>query len=160
MHRTLTLARVALATTFLVAGCARNAPTGSNAGSAPGIVWGPAPAVFPAGAEMAVLAGNPGGTGEFTVRLRMPDGYRIPPHTHPTDENVTVLAGSFSVGMGPTFDASQMQALAAGGFVTAPANHAHFAAAHGVTVVQVSALGPFQLTYVNPSDAPTTAAAH
>lgn len=119
--------------------------------------WGPAPAIFPAGAEMAVLQGNPGGTEMFTVRLRFPNGYRIPAHTHPTDENVTVISGHFLVGMGEKFDAASMMTLKPGGFVTAPANHAHYAAAQGPTVVQVHAMGPFAMTYVNPADTPAAA---
>jgi quercetin dioxygenase-like cupin family protein len=122
-----------------------------------GIKWGPAPAVFPAGAQMAVMQGDPGGTGLFTVRLRLPNGYKIPPHMHPTDENVTVLSGSFSVGMGKSFEAGKMMKLSAGGFVTAPANEAHYAMARGVTVVQVHAMGPFAMTYVNPADTPKAA---
>lgn len=125
----------------------------------PDITWGPAPAVFPPGARMAVLRGNPATAAEFTVRLWMPDGYRIPPHTHPTDENVTVISGTFRAGMGEHFRPDSMLALRPGGFVTAPAGHAHFAMAHGETVVQVHALGPFALTYVNPADAPRSAAA-
>ena len=116
--------------------------------------WGPAPAIFPAGAEMAVLQGNPGGSEMFTVRLRFPNGYKIPAHTHPTDENVTVISGHFLVGMGDKFDATSMMTLKPGGFVTAPANHAHYAAAQGPTVVQVHAMGPFAMTYVNPADTP------
>jgi len=119
--------------------------------------WGPAPAIFPAGAQMAVLQGNPGGTEMFTVRLRFPNGYRIPAHTHPTDEHVTVISGHFKVGMGESFDANAMMTLKSGGFVTAPAGHAHFAAAVGPTVVQVSAMGPFAMTYVNPADTPAAA---
>lgn len=139
----------------LVAGAAHaQAPAGSHASSQPELKWGPAPAVFPAGAEMAVLQGNPGGTGEFTVRLRMPNGYRIAPHTHPTDENVTVISGTFLVGMGSKFDAKSMLTLHAGGFVTAPAQGAHYAEAQGRTIVQVNAIGPFALTYVNPADTP------
>lgn len=125
----------------------------------PGVQWGPAPAVFPAGAQMAVMGGDPAKPGqEFTVRLRLPDGYKIAPHTHPTDENVTVLQGTFSVGMGTTFDPQAMQALPVGGFVTAPALHPHYAQARGSTIVQVSAIGPFALTYVNPADNPATSA--
>jgi quercetin dioxygenase-like cupin family protein len=106
---------------------------------------------------MAVLQGDPASAAEFTVRLRMPDGYRIPPHTHPTDENVTVISGAFKVGMGERFRADSMLTLPPGGFATAPAGHAHFASALGATVVQVHALGPFALTYVNPADAPRSA---
>ncbi len=124
--------------------------------AAPEIKWGPAPAVFPAGAQMAVLQGDPGGKAQFTVRLRMPDGYKIPPHTHPTDENVTVISGAFRVGMGKALDTKNMLTLAAGGFITAPANEAHYAVAKGATIVQVHAIGPFAMTYVNPADAPRT----
>ncbi|MEP6732758.1 MAG: cupin domain-containing protein [bacterium] len=119
--------------------------------------WGPAPAIFPAGAQMAVMEGNPGGTGLFTVRLRFPDGYKIPPHTHPTDEHVTVIAGNFLVGLGPKFETKGMLSLTAGGFITAPANAAHYASAKGPTIVQVHAIGPFAMTYVNPADTPPAA---
>jgi quercetin dioxygenase-like cupin family protein len=134
------------------------APTGAASTSrAPDLNWGPAPAIFPAGAEMAVLQGNPGGTSLFTVRLRFPNGYRIAPHTHPTDEHVTVISGTFLVGMGETVDTKGMLKLGEGGFVTAPANHAHYAVAKGRTVVQVHAMGPFAMTYVNPADTPAAA---
>ena len=118
--------------------------------------WGPAPAVFPAGAQMAVLSGDPTAEGGlFTVRLLMPDGYVIPPHWHPTDENVTVIRGEFLVGLGDTFDeAALLPALEPGDFITAPANANHFAMARGATEVQVHAIGPFAMTYVNPADDP------
>jgi quercetin dioxygenase-like cupin family protein len=132
-------------------------PEAASASRGPELQWGPAPAIFPPGAEMAVLQGNPGGDGLFTVRLRFPNGYRLAPHTHPTDENVTVISGTFLVGMGTTFESRGMMKLKAGGFVTAPANHAHYAAAQGPTVVQVHAMGPFALTYVNPADTPKAA---
>jgi quercetin dioxygenase-like cupin family protein len=103
---------------------------------------------------MAVLEGNPGGTGLFTVRLRFPNGYKIAPHIHPTDENVTVISGTFRVGMGSTFDPKALITLPAGGFVTAKATMPHFAVANGETVVQVHALGPFALTYINAADMP------
>jgi quercetin dioxygenase-like cupin family protein len=116
--------------------------------------WGPAPAVFPAGARMAVMSGDPSKAAEFTVRLEMPDGYTIPSHFHPTDEHITVISGTFLVGMGDVVDATKTSTLVAGGFVTAGANMHHFAIARGKTVVQVHAIGPFALTYVNPKDNP------
>jgi quercetin dioxygenase-like cupin family protein len=107
---------------------------------------------------MAVVQGDPSKAGEpFVVRLRFPSGYVIAPHTHPTDENVTVIAGTFKVGMGSTFDEATMAALQPGAFVTAPALHAHYAKAVGATTVQVNAIGPFALTYVNPADLPKQA---
>jgi quercetin dioxygenase-like cupin family protein len=120
------------------------------------LTWGPAPAVFPAGAKMAVLQGDPSQTALFTVRLDLPDGYRIPAHFHPTDEYVTVISGTFLVGMGDSIDLSKTKTLPAGGFITAGANMHHFAIARGHTIVQVHAMGPFALTYVNPKDAPRT----
>jgi quercetin dioxygenase-like cupin family protein len=116
------------------------------------VKFGPAPAVFPPGAEMAVLQGDPSIPGAvFTVRLRFPNGYVLPAHWHPTDENVTVISGTFFVGIGDKFDrAALLPALRSGGFVSAPANVNHFATVRGRTVVQVHAIGPFRLTYVDP----------
>jgi quercetin dioxygenase-like cupin family protein len=84
----------------------------------------------------------------------MPNGYKIAPHTHPTTENITVIEGTFLVGMGSTVDRTKMMAVPRGGFASAPAQHPHYAEARGATIVQVHAIGPFALTYVNPADAP------
>ena len=119
------------------------------------IKWGPAPPIFPKGAEFAVLQGDPSKSDEFTVRLRFPNGYKIPPHTHPTIENVTVLKGTFLAGMGEQFVEANMKSFGRDAFASIPANHAHYAMARGQTIVQVHAIGPFQLTYVNPADDPT-----
>ena len=118
------------------------------------LVWGPAPAVFPAGAKMAVLQGDPSKNELFTVRLDMPDGYKIAPHWHPTDESVTVISGTFLIGMGDKADMSKSLTLKTGEFAIAGANMHHFAQAKGRTVVQVHAMGPFALTYVNAADDP------
>ena len=117
--------------------------------------WGPAPAIFPAGAQMAVLSGDPGKPGTFVIRLKMPAGYQIPAHNHPTDEYVTVITGDFSLGMGDKLDEAKSAHLAAGGFAEAPARMNHFAWTKSGAVVQVSADGPFAMTYVNPADDPT-----
>ena len=156
---------IAIAAILATAACSKDsnataAPSAANAtvaaSNAPQqeFQWGPAPAVFPPGAEMAVLEGDPSKAEPFTVRLRFPNSYKIPPHTHPTTENVTVLTGTFLAGMGIQFDESTMQSIGRDGFASIPANHAHYAMARGVTVVQVHAIGPFALTYVNPADNP------
>jgi quercetin dioxygenase-like cupin family protein len=119
------------------------------------VKWGPAPAVFPAGAKMAVKQGDPSKSQLFTVRLDIPKGYRIPSHFHPTDEHITVISGNFVVGMGDQIDTRNAMSLTAGGFATAPAQQHHWAIARTHTVVQVHAIGPFQLTYVNPADDPS-----
>jgi quercetin dioxygenase-like cupin family protein len=118
------------------------------------IVFQPGPASFPAGSQIAVLQGNPGGTGEFTVRLKWPAGYKLPPHFHPTDENVTVLSGTFLVGMGDEINLDKTLKLDAQGFITAPAQAHHYAVAKSDVMVQVHGLGPFAITYVNPKDDP------
>lgn len=119
--------------------------------------WGDAPAAFPAGAKFAVLQGDPSKKGVYTVRLMVPDGYKIPPHTHPTTENVTVVSGAMNFGMGGTFDESAGKKIEAGGFASMPAKMKHFAWATGETVVQVHGDGPFQIDYVNPADDPRNA---
>ena len=118
--------------------------------------WGPAPPIFPPGAQFAVVQGDPSVAGAiFTVRLRFPNGYVLPPHRHPTDEHVTVLQGTFLFGRGENFSRQGLTRLGVEDFVTAEANMAHFATTRGVTEVQVHAIGPFQLTYVHPEDDPT-----
>jgi len=119
------------------------------------IQWTEAPPVFPAGAKMAVLSGNPNGTGQFAVRLKLPDGYRIMPHWHPTTENVTVLSGEFRVGMGNKFDESTLKALPAGSYASVPAHHNHYGMTMGETELQITAIGPFKVIYVNPADDPS-----
>lgn len=125
---------------------------------APALQWGPAPPFFPAGARFAVVQGDPGQTGVYTVRLEMPDGYVIAPHFHPTDEHVTVLSGTVLLGMGDSVRTASAMTISAGGFITAPAQAHHFAVARGKTVVQVHGAGPFAITYVNPKDDPRLAA--
>ena len=120
--------------------------------------WGPAPAVLPAGAKLAVLAGDPGKSGLFIVRLKFPANYKIPAHWHPTDEHVTVVSGAFSAGMGDKLDETKMKTLPPGGFGTMPAKMNHFAMVKAETVIELTAMGPFQMTYVNPADDPTKAA--
>jgi len=121
------------------------------------VKWGPAPPSLPPGAQMAVLDGDPAVAGKpFVIRAKFPDGYRVSPHWHPTDENVAVLSGTFMVGMGDTFDEKSMNVLGAGGFARMPKSMHHFAMAKGETVIQVHGVGPFQVTYVNPADDPRT----
>lgn len=130
------------------------AQAGNGGGAAPAVNWGPAPPFFPAGARFAVMQGDPSAAGVYTVRLELPSGYVIAPHYHPTDEHVTVLSGTFLVGMGDSTNERQTTALGAGGFITAPAQAHHFAIARGKTVVQVHGIGPFAITYVRAADDP------
>ena len=116
--------------------------------------WGPAPPAFPKGAQMAVVSGNPGEAGMFTIQLSMPAGYQIMPHWHPTDEQVLVISGTFLVGMGDGFNQKTMKSMAPGDSGSIPAKKNHYAMAKTATVVSVTAMGPFAMTYVNPKDDP------
>jgi len=140
---------------LLIAGAASaQAPAPTLVHSATDIKWGPVPPVLPAGAQLAVLQGNPFGEGTYTLRLKMPDGYTVPPHFHPTDEMVTVVSGNLLFADGDSVDRSKTATLAQGGFATAPANMHHYVIARGPTIVQVHGTGPFAITYVHPSDNP------
>src|SRR5438046_10448388 len=121
--------------------------------------WGPAPPELPPGAQLAVLEGDPSKAAPYTVRLKMPDGYKIQPHWHPTLEHVTVLSGTLKVGMGAKWDETNPTVLSSGGFAVMPARMKHFAWTSGATVLQLHGIGPFKINYVNPNDAPMKPAA-
>jgi|GEM_PF-283310 len=118
------------------------------------VQWGDPPPVFPAGAKFAVLQGDPSKPGLFIVRLKAPNGYRVPPHWHPTAEYVTVISGTFVVGMGDKWDDKAMTEMGAGGYITMNPRARHYAMTKGETVVQVGGMGPFVLNYVDPNDNP------
>jgi hypothetical protein len=111
--------------------------------------WLPAPPVLPAGAQIAVLSGDPTKSGPYVLRLKMPANYEIPAHHHPTVENVTVISGSFHAGMGNKLDEAHGVAFTPGGFVSMPANMNHYAWTTNETVVQVHGDGPFSFVYVD-----------
>jgi quercetin dioxygenase-like cupin family protein len=123
------------------------------------IKWGEGPPALPPGAKMAVLAGDPGKAGLFIVRVKFPAGYKVPAHWHPSDENITVLSGSFSMGMADKLDPAKAKALPPGSFVSMPAKSHHFAMAKAETVLEIASMGPFVVNYLNPSDDPRNAAA-
>jgi hypothetical protein len=128
----------------------------TNAFTPQSIPWGPPPPFIAPGAQLAVIEGNPAGSsGDYTVRLKMPDGYKIAPHWHPLRENVTVISGTFQVGMGDTFDAEKMAAFPAGSFAYLDPQMHHYAMASGEVVVQVHGTAPLQFNYVNPGDDPS-----
>jgi len=116
--------------------------------------WGPAPPMLPAGAQIAVLAGDPTSTGNYVVRLKFPANYTIPAHSHPTNENVVVVSGDLLVGMGDTVNKSAAAGLGLGGFGMLPANMNHFAFTKQETIITLFGQGPVEFKYVNPADDP------
>jgi len=116
--------------------------------------WKDGPGSLPAGAKFAVLEGDPTKEGPFVMRISVPDGFIIPPHFHPKVERVTVISGIFNLGMGEKLDKTTTHKMMAGTFGFWPAGMKHFAWADGATVVQLHGIGPWSITYVNPSDDP------
>jgi quercetin dioxygenase-like cupin family protein len=112
------------------------------------------PPVLPPGALIAVVSGDPTQPGEFTLLVSMPNGYRLPPHFHPSHEHVEVREGTLLVGVGDVVDPKRTQALVAGDSVTAPAGMHHFSIARGRTVVPATFIGPYTITYLRAEDAP------
>ncbi len=100
---------------------------------------------FPPGTKMAVLHGDPSGKGDYTLRLQFPDKYAFPVHWHPVGEHLTVLSGTFLLGMGNSVDASALKTYAPGDFLYLPGRNSHFGGARGVTVIQLHGTGPFAI---------------
>ena len=119
--------------------------------------WGDAPPGLPPGAKLAVLAGDPNKKGPFTVRLQTPAGYKVPPHTHPTAEHITVISGAFNIGTEDKFDEAAGKEMGAGGYMVMPPGMKHYAWTPAEAIIQVQGMGPFVIKYVNPADDPRNA---
>jgi hypothetical protein len=122
------------------------------------IKWGDAPPTLPKGAQLAVMSGDPSKKAPFTVRLKMPAGYKIPPHWHTQDENLTILSGIFVLHMGDTMEAPAHE-LTAGAYHFLPGKMHHAAETKAETILQLHGTGPFDIHYLNPADDPSKAAA-
>src|SRR5215510_8717389 len=120
--------------------------------------WGPAPPMLPPGAQIAVLAGDPTKPGAYSVRLKFPANYAIPAHSHPTDENVVVVSGAVTFGMGDKLNkkAAANKTLPVGGFALMPANMNHYAYTTQESTIVLYGQGPVEFKYVNPTEDPRT----
>lgn len=145
---------VALASLIAGAGHAKPDAVFLNPGE---IKWGDAPPDLPRGAQIAVLSGDPSKKGPFTLRFRMPAGYKIPGHWHSSDEHLTVLSGTFVLHMGDSFEAPAHD-LQPGAYHFLPGKMHHAAEAKGETTLQVHGIGPFDIHYLDPKDNPNRAA--
>jgi hypothetical protein len=153
---------------LVVSGCAALALTGAVAArqkaaaakaeaitiAAGDVKYGPPPPVLPAGAQLAVLHGDPGKKGLFALRIKMPDGYKIAPHWHSNDEELTILSGTFMLSMGDVAGAN-VHAMDVGAYHFLPGKMHHAAQAKGEVVVELHGMGPFDLHYLNPADDPS-----
>jgi hypothetical protein len=119
--------------------------------------WGRQPPGLPEGGRLAVVRGDPSKAGPFTIRIDLPDGYQVPPHWHPTSERIRVLDGTFLMGDGREWSDKSLRPLHAGQDVTVASRHPHYVRAKGRTMAEISSTGPFEITYVNPTDDPRKA---
>ena len=122
------------------------------------LTWVDGPPGLPPGQKIAILAGDPGKPGPFTIRAKVPANYTIPAHWHPGVEHVTVLSGTVFMRMGDKLDAAAAKALPAGSFAVMPPKNNHFFFTKKAAEIQVHGVGPFAITYVNPADDPRAAA--
>ena len=118
------------------------------------VKWTDGPPSIPPGAKFAVVEGDPKVAGLFTMRLWLPANYKIGAHWHPADEHVTVISGTFLMGMGDKFDNEKLQPLPSGSFAVMLTGTRHFAMTKEETVIQLHGMGPWGITYVNPADDP------
>ena len=145
MTKHLLLMSVALLAAGSVAG-AKASPTA--------LKWGDAPPSLPSGAQMAVVSGDPGKKGMFAIQLKMPADYAVPPHSHPTNEVVKVVSGKLHYGMSDKMDMAKAKTLTVGHAATMKAKMNHWVHAPAAATIQVSGMGPFQITYADPKDDP------
>src|SRR5689334_15598808 len=142
---------------FLLLAAAAAFVTGAPA-QTKGMKWMDATGVgLPAGGQIAVVKGDPGKAAPFTVLIKMPAGYTVPPHKHPGDEVVRVVsAGTLSYGMGDKLDKANVGSLTKGYHVTMMAGMNHYVITADPIEVQVDGMGPFAITYADPKDDPRT----
>jgi quercetin dioxygenase-like cupin family protein len=155
MKRIALVSIIACATLLPLAAYA-DSPTVIAAATAVKWVDAPPAAGLPKGAQIAPLFGNAASDGQYALRVKVPAGAKFVPHTHPNDENVTVLSGSIHIGLGDKFDRSKATTVKAGGFIHMPKGTPHYAWTTEATVFQSNSVGPSGRTYLNPADAPKT----
>ena len=149
--------RIVLVTTLLVAGLASIPAIAAEdhvAVSADQLKWGPAPPAVPKGAQIAILAGDPSKDGLYVYRVKVPAGYKVPPHIHPNDENVTVISGTLNIGMGGAFDEKK--------WASTEGRRVFYICPRACSTLpglrrydySGARMGPQAITYVNPADDP------
>ncbi|MGZ9057939.1 MAG: cupin domain-containing protein [Burkholderiaceae bacterium] len=109
---------------------------------------------LPPGAKLAMIEGPLNQAVQVTFRVKFPANYQLPAHWHPGIEHVTVISGTFNMGMGDKLDRAKTKALTAGGIAIMQPKITHFAWTKDETIVQVHGMGPWGVTYVNPADDP------
>lgn len=116
--------------------------------------WVDAPPSLPKGAKVAIITGDPSKEGWYTIRVMLPENYKVPPHWHPADEHLTVIEGTLYMGLGEQFDEGKATQLNEQGYSLLPAKTAHYAFSKGKCLFEATAMGPYAINYINPADDP------
>lgn len=119
------------------------------------MTWTDGPPSLPTGMKIAVVSGDPSKAAPFVIRAQVPAGYKVPPHWHPGDENLTILSGTVAIGMGDAWDESKMQSVGPGSYIGLPAQMHHMFLAKTAATFQIHGMGPFVVNYVNAADDPS-----
>ena len=163
MRRTALVLAIAGASTFVVSTASSQQPSTTTRSKAAvdhvmfepsQLTWGQGPPSLPSGAKATVLEGDPNQEGPFTLRLQMPAGYRVMPHSHPADEHITVIEGTLFMGLGDQFNENTMKPLERGSFSMMKAGTTHYVMTKTGATVQLHGIGPWNINYVNPADDP------
>lgn len=115
------------------------------------LTWHPEKSL-PPGAQTVVIEGDPTKRGLVILRLKMPNGYRVPPVWHPAADRFTVILGTYHLGVGTKFDKEKTVSLSAGDHAWLSPAAPHFGWCTGETVLEIIGLGPFVTNYVNPDE--------
>jgi hypothetical protein len=151
MLRATAFALCGLALTFAAHELNAQANPAAKATTPAEMKWSAQGGLAMAGMEQVNLVGNPSEPGPYTLRLKFPAGYKLAPHVHPDNREVTILSGTWYTGYGSSFEAMALKALPAGSFYTEPANVAHFVEVREPVIIQVSGIGPSGRVFVNPA---------
>ena len=117
------------------------------------IQWTVGPNMLP-GSKSAVLYGDPTKPELFVMRLWLAPNYKVPPHTHSRPEIITIISGNLMLGMGTDGDKAKTRKLGPGTFSAMAPNTPHYGFTDEETIIQISTIGPWTVTFVNPADDP------
>ena len=150
------MTKLALATALALALAPFTATAADNhvAVSPDQLSWKDGPPSLPKGAQFTVVAGDPSKEGLYVIRLKVPAGYKVPPHVHPFDENVTVPRARSTSGWARRLMTRKVKARRSAGSPRRRRAMQHYAWFTEDTIIQIHGMGPQGITYVNPADDP------
>ena len=106
---------------------------------------------FPKDQRFETVWGDPSKPGAiYVIRIHAEPGFITMPHTHPEDEHIVVVEGSWSVAMGNRYNRQALAPMAIGSYVLVPKKMTHFGQAITDDIIHVYGIGPFTTPWVIP----------